>query len=94
LPTIATRKPANRNHDRHAAKPAPTGSQRTPRLRFHLYTVKGTYRDKRVTFHVVCCHESDARTMIVERLPEIDNLTVQRRDTVHYIVIGDHALHE
>jgi len=75
-------------------KTAPQALKRSPHLRFYLYSVVGTYRDKPQTFRVVCCHASDARAMVIERLPEIDNVRVKRGMTVHLISVGDHALHD
>jgi hypothetical protein len=49
---------------------------------------------RRQNFYIVCCHAADARAMIVERCPAIDDLTVTRGHPVHYIAIGDHLLHE
>jgi hypothetical protein len=63
-------------------------------LRFYLYAVSGTLHGERGTFHVVCCHASDARALIAARQPEIDKLRVTRGRPVHFIAIGDHSLLE
>ena len=68
--------------------------QRLSHLRFYLYAVEGMLHHVRQTFRVVCCHGSDARAMIVQRLPAIDKLKVTRGKAVDYIAIGDHLLHQ
>ena len=65
---------------------------RLTQLRFYLYTVEGTLEHVRQTFRVVCCHGSDARAMIVQRLPAIDKLKVTRGKPIDYIAIGDRLL--
>ena len=74
--------------------PKRPGSNRPADLRFYLYAVEGRFQGERRIFHIVCCHASDARAMIAERLPEIGNLRVTRGKSVHFIAIGDHLLHE
>ncbi len=69
-------------------------SNRPADLRFYVYTVHGKLGGEHRTFQVVCCHASDARAMIAERLPEIDELRVTRGMPIHFIAIGDHSLHE
>jgi hypothetical protein len=59
-----------------------------------MYAVEGRLNGALRTFQVVCCHASDARAMIAERLPAIDKLRVTRGKPVHFIAIGDHLLHE
>ena len=59
-----------------------------------MYAVEGRLHGALRTFQVVCCHASDARAMIAERLPAIGNLRVTRGKPVHFIAIGDHLLHE
>ena len=68
--------------------------QRLTQLRFYLYTVEGRLERVRQTFRVVCCHGSDARAMIVQRLPAIDKLKVTRGKLVDFIAVGDHLLHQ
>jgi hypothetical protein len=74
--------------------PKRSDSNRPGHLRLYLYAVEGTLRDERRGFQVVCCHASDARAMIAQRLPEIANLRVARGKPVHFIAVGDHLLHE
>ena len=76
-----------------AARARP-GRTPSPHLHFYVYTVSGVLGRRRRSFCVVCCHATDARAMIVERCPAIDDLTVTRGNPVHYIAIGDHLLHE
>lgn len=72
----------------------PLHKQRLSQLRFYVYTVKGALHHVRQTFRVVCCHGSDARAMIVQRLPAIDKLKVTRGKPVDFIAVGDHLLHQ
>ena len=73
---------------------AQPGRTISPHLHFFVYTVSGMVGSRRLTFRIVCCHTADARAMIVERCPKIDALCVTRGESVHYIAIGDHLLHE
>jgi hypothetical protein len=84
MPTITRRKSGK----------VPLHKQRLSQLRFYLYTVEGRLERLRQTFHVVCCHGSDARAMIVQRLPAIDKLKVTRGKPVDFIAVGDHLLHQ
>jgi hypothetical protein len=107
MPTRAQRKPGNgtsRGLLKLATPANPTDAgeagkvrlhrQRLPRLRVYLYTVEGTLHQVLQTFHVVCCHGSDARALIVQRLPAIDKLKVSRGKQVDYIAIGDHLFYQ
>jgi len=71
-----------------------SGANRPRDLRFYLYSVRGTLRGERRTFHVVCCHAAGARMMVAARQPEIDKLRVTRGTPVHFIAVGGHALLE
>lgn len=101
MPTITRRKSGN-STSRGLLKLATAGNagkvplhpQRLTHLRFYLYTVEGTLHHVPQAFRVVCCHGSDARAMIVQRLPAIDKLKVTRGKPVDYIAIGDHLLHQ
>jgi hypothetical protein len=75
-------------------KALPDRGKRPRHLRFYLYTVEGAHGQKQRTFRVVCCHASDARIMVLERLPDIGDLRVKRGKAVHFIAIGEHPLHE
>jgi len=61
-------------------------------LHFYHYAVNGILLGTRKTLHVVCCHASDARTMVAARLPGIDKLRVTRGKPIHFIAVGDYAL--
>ena len=84
----STRRRAGGTASRPSARSGP------PHLRFYLYTVEGTLGGRRKSFGVVCCHNTDALAMMVERLPELAAVTVTRGSPVHFIAIGDHLLHE
>jgi hypothetical protein len=73
---------------------APPKRTISPHLHFYMYTVSGLVGRRRLSFRIVCCHAADARAMIVQRCPKIDALSVRRGESVHYIAIGDHLLHE
>ena len=101
MPTRTRRKPGS-STSRGLLELAPAGSagkvrlrpRRLTQLRFYLYTVEGRLERVRQTFRVVCCHGSDARAMIVQRLPAIDKLKVTRGKLVDFIAVGDHLLHQ
>ena len=67
-------------------------SNRPKGLHFYHYAVNGILHSTRKTLHVVCCHASDARTMVAARLPGIDKLRVTRGKPIHFIAVGDYAL--
>lgn len=62
------------------------------RLQFYLYTVSGRVHKEALTFGVVCCHASDAVTMILRQYPQITKLSAKRGGRVHYVAIGDTVL--
>lgn len=61
-------------------------------LQFYLYTVSGKVNKEPRTFGVVCCHASDAVTMILRQYPQIAKLSAKRGGRVHYVAIGETLL--